>query len=97
MKPDDCPGVDSVLIQIAQAPDPPGHAKQLGLRVKEGKIHVLLILDRDDISFLQEFDVEIGNQLGKQVQAIVPIDRLCDLAKLDAVLAVYLPAQAVPQ
>lgn len=93
----DCPDLDSALLQIVQAPDPLGLAEQLQFRVKGSKIQVLLILDREDTGFLQDFAVEIGTQSGTQVQAFVPIDRLCDLANTDEVLAIRLPAQAVPQ
>ena len=95
-KQDDCPNLESVLFQVEQASDPLGLAKQLQLRVKEDKIQVLIILDQEDASFLQDFDVEIGTQSGARVQAFVPIGQLCDLANAEHVLAVRRPAQAVP-
>ncbi len=64
---------------------------------EDGKIQVVLVLSQEDTGFLKDYDVEIGTQSGTQVQVFVPPDRLCDLAKTDEVLAINLPAQAVPQ
>ena len=97
IKQNECPDLESMLFQIAQAPDPLTLAQQLQLKVKEDKIQVVLILDSEDTSFLQNFEVEIGTQMGTQVQAFVPINQLCALANTAEVLAVRLPAQAVPQ
>jgi hypothetical protein len=93
----DCPDLDSVLFQITQAPDPLDLAEQLGLTVREDRVQVLLILDCEDAGFLRNFEVEIGTQVGTQVQAFVPVDQLCDLANTSEVLAIRLSAQAVPQ
>lgn len=93
----ECPGLDSALVQIIQSPDPVEQARQSLLQVKDGKIQVVLVLSQQDTSFLQGYDVEIGTQSDMQVQAFVPLGRLCDLAKTDEVLAIKLPAQAVTQ
>jgi hypothetical protein len=95
-KQSDCPGLDSLLLQIVQSSDPLDSAEQLHLNVKEDKVQVLLVLDREDVGFLQDFEVEIGTQSGTEVQAFVPISQLCDLANTDEVLAIRVPAQAVP-
>jgi len=92
-----CPDLDSMLFQITQAPDSLDLAEQLQLKVKEDKILVLLILDGEDLDFLQDYGVEVGKQVGTQVQAFVPIDQLCDLANTTEVLSIRPPAQAVPQ
>jgi len=93
----ECPGLDSTLAQVVASPDPLEQARQSLLTVKNDKIQVVLVLSQQDTSFLQDYDVEIGTQSGMQVQVFVPPDRLCDLAKTDEVLAINLPAQAVPQ
>jgi hypothetical protein len=80
-----------------RAPDPTSHAAEVGLRVKDDKIQVLLILDGEDTAFLESVAVELGTQLGNMVQALVPIDRLCEIATLDAVLAIRVPERAIPQ
>lgn len=92
-----CPGLESSLFQITQAPDPIDLANQLQFQVQGNKIQVHLVLDNEDTNCLQEFGVDIGTQSGKQVQAYVPIDRLCELANIEEVLAIRMPAQAVPQ
>jgi hypothetical protein len=93
----DCSGLDSALAQVIASPDPLEQARQSLMTVKDGKIQVVLVLSQEDTTFLQDYEVEIGTQSGTQVQAFVPPDRLCDLAKTDEVLAINLPAQAVPQ
>ena len=93
----DCPGLDSTLAQVAASPDPLAQAKQSLLTVKDGKIQVVLVLSQEDTGFLKDYDVEVGTQLGTQVQAFVPPGQLCDLAKTDEVLAINLPAQAITQ
>jgi hypothetical protein len=93
----DCPGLDSTLARVVASPDPLEQARQSLLTVKDGKIQVVLVLNQEDVGFLQNYDVEIGTQSGTLVQALVPPGQLCDLAKTDEVLAINLPAQAVPQ
>ena len=97
-EPRECPALDSLLYQLTQADDPPLLAEQLGFKVKEDKVQVLLILASEDTDtgFLREFEAEMGTQSGSQVQAFVPIDQLCKLANTDSVLAIRPPAQAFP-
>ncbi len=92
-----CPGVESQLGQIIQAPNPLETAKQLGVRTQGDKVQVLLVLNSDDTKFLQDFEAEVGTQSGTPVQAFVPLSRLCELASTDNVLAIRLPSQAVVQ
>lgn len=96
-EPGDCPGLDSQLFQITQAPDPLNLAEQLQFKVREGKVQVLLILDDEGTDFLSDFEVEMGTQSGTQVQAFVPISQLCDLANTDKVLAIRPLAQVISQ
>jgi hypothetical protein len=92
-----CPKVESQLGQIIQNPNPLETARQLGFRVQGDKIQVLLVLDSENVTFLQDFGVEIGKQAGTQVQAFVPLSRVCELASTDNVLAIRLPGQGVAQ
>jgi hypothetical protein len=85
---EDCPGVDSQLYQITQAPDPQELASQFLVEVENDKIQVLLELADRDITFLQDYDVQTGAQYGTKVQALVPISRLCELASTDRVVAI---------
>jgi hypothetical protein len=54
-----------------------------------------VVLRDEDGGFLEDYEVEVGKQFGTQVQAFVPLSRLCELASLDSVLAIRLPDQAV--
>lgn len=93
-----CEGLDSALSQIVASPDPVAQAAQMLVQVKEGnKIQVALVLSGPDTTFLSAYDVEVGSQSGNNVQAFVPIARLCDLANTEQVLAINLPAQAITQ
>jgi hypothetical protein len=85
---DDCPGVDSQLYQITQAPDPQELARQFLVKVEGDRILVLLDLADQDTAFLQDYGVQAGSQYGTKVQAFVPIGRLCELASTDQVVAI---------
>jgi hypothetical protein len=85
---EDCPGVDSQLYQITQAIDPQEQARQFLVEVEDDRILVLLDLADQDTVFLQDYGVQAGAQYGTKVQAYVPIDRLCELASTDRVLAI---------
>ncbi len=93
--PNDCPKLDSQLFQLTQADDPLAQAEQKGLRVMDGKIQVLFVLVNPDASFLLDYGVELGSQSANQVQGFATIERLCELANLDAVLAIKPPAKAI--
>ena len=93
----DCPGVQSQLAQIVRAPNAVDLAQQLGFKTKEEKIQVLLVLSDPDTAFLEGFEAEVGTQSGNQVQAFVPIDRVCELSGTEQVLAIRLPSGAVGQ
>jgi hypothetical protein len=92
-----CTSLDGVLLSVIVASNPLEMAQALHMQIQDEKIQVMLVLDGADVSFLQEFEVEIGKQSGDQVQAFVPIARLCDLANEERVLAVYPPSQAILQ
>jgi hypothetical protein len=91
----DCPGLESQLYQVAQAKDPLKMAEQIGLILKDEKVQVLFVLEDEETDFLLAYDVELGTQSGNQVQGYAPIERLCELTNLEAVLAIRRPAQPV--
>jgi hypothetical protein len=90
-----CPRLDSQLYQLTQSADPISGAKSLGFTLKDGKVQVLFTLVDADVSFLTAFDVELGTQLGNQVQGFVAIERLCELSGHSSVLAIQPPPRAV--
>jgi hypothetical protein len=93
----DCPGVESQLGQIVGVPNALDVAQRLGVTTKGVKIQVLLVLSDPDVAFLEAFEVEVGTQSGNEVQAFVPIDRVCELANVEQVLAIRLPSGAAGQ
>ncbi|MGQ9677550.1 MAG: hypothetical protein ACUVX1_17955 [Chloroflexota bacterium] len=86
-----------MLIQVVRAPDPLAHARQLRLNVKDDKVQVLLVLDREDVNFLSGYGAEVGTQSGTQAQASVPVNRICEPARTEEVLAIRVPARVIPQ
>lgn len=95
-KQNECPGLDSQLFQLTQANDPQQLAEQLGLKVKDGAVQVLIILNNEDTGFLKDYGVVVGTQSGNQVQAYVLIERLCELVNNESVIAIRLAAQVNP-
>ena len=97
-KKSDCPRLESMLLHLSQAEDPLQLAEQAGLVVRGGKIQVILVLvDPNETGFLKGFDVDVCQKQGSRIQAFVPVEQLCDLARADQVLAVRAPAKAIPQ
>ncbi len=90
-----CPGLDNLLYDLTQAKDPLAQAELAGLTVKDGKVQVLFVLGSEDFSFLKDYGVELGSHSGNQVQGFTSIDKLCELARLDSVLTISLPAKAI--
>lgn len=95
-QPSDCPALDSQLLPLVEAEDALSMAEQLGFPVQDNAIQVLIVLAGEETAFLEEFGAQVGTQSGNEVQAYVPIDRLCDLANSDAVSAVRPVAQPMP-
>ena len=83
-----CPSLDSQLYQLTQSEDPLSMASQMGLKVNDDKVQVLFVLANEDIEFLEDYEVELGTQSGSQVQGYAPIDRLCEIAKIETVLTI---------
>jgi hypothetical protein len=90
-----CPKLDSQLNQLVASADPAAMAASLKLRLKDGKVQVRLLLGQDDPSFLTAYEVELGSQAGQAIQAFVPLDRLCQIANLEQVLAILVPAEGI--
>jgi hypothetical protein len=93
----ECGKLDGIFLPVLEATDPLEMARALKMKVKGEKIQVMIVLDSADTSFLRDFEAEVDKQSGDQVQAYVPIARLCDLANDERVLAVYPPNQAIIQ
>lgn len=90
-----CPKLDSQLNQVVTSSDPLSAAAGLNLRLNDGKVQVLLVLASDEASFLNDFGVEPGSQSGQELQVFIPVDQLCEIAKLNEVLAIRIPNEAI--
>lgn len=92
----ECSNLDNRLYQVFQSSEPSKLAQELNLSVKDGKIRVVIVLDQEESSFLEDFGLEIETQRNRDVQALVPIDQLCNLANTDGVVEIRVPARGLP-
>jgi hypothetical protein len=92
-----CPGVESLLHQALNSNQPLQVLEDLGYSVKEDKIQIVLTLTGENLSFLDQWDVEVGSQSGLQVQVFARAEDICEIARSDSVSFVRLPSLAVPQ
>jgi len=92
-----CKKLSSPLLQVVESADPIQTAQDLGLRVREDQVQVSLVLDSSDTTFLEQAGIDIGGQAGQEIQAFVPISKLCELATHPSVLAIRPASQAVTQ
>jgi hypothetical protein len=95
--PQNCPGVESGLLQILQSENPIEAAEGRGYPTKDGKLQILLVLEKDDLEFLDSWDVEVGSGVGEQVQIFGRPGVICEIAHHENVLAVRLPQLGLPQ
>jgi hypothetical protein len=89
-----CPDLRGSLLQVVESARPAQRAQALGLIVRQDQVQVMLVLDGTDSAFLSQAGIEIGKQKDEQVQAYVPLDKLCELAAHKRVLAIYPASQA---
>jgi hypothetical protein len=90
-----CPGVQSQLLGVVRATDVAAVAKSQGLRLQGERLLVAITLADEATAFLAAYDVEVTGQAGQAVQAWIPVDRMCELARDARVLAIKAPAAAV--
>lgn len=94
-KNEECPELDSKLYQLYLMEDPFETAEQLGFRVEDDKVFVILVLADEETEVPEGFDLEVGTRVGAQVQVFVPFDALCDLANTEEVVAIQQPIEPV--
>jgi hypothetical protein len=92
-----CPELPALLLQVISSRDPAREAQALGLNVLDDSVQVELILDRQEITFLQQAGVKVGKQVDRKVQAYVPLARLCELAADERVESLRPVSQAETQ
>ena len=92
-----CRDLHGPLLQIVESKDPVREAQALGLNVHEDQVQITLVLSIKGSAFLRLSGIDVGKQAGKQIQAYVPISRLCELAADKRVEAIYPVRQAETQ
>jgi hypothetical protein len=94
-KNEECPQLDSKLYELYLLEDPTSRAEQLGFRVEDGKVFVILVLADEETEVPEGFDLDVGTRVGDQVQVFMPFDELCDLANTEEVIAILQPIEPV--
>jgi hypothetical protein len=92
-----CQALHGPLRQVFESKDPTQEAQALGLNVREDQVQITLVLSRQGSAFLRALGVDVGKQTDKQIQAYVPISRLCELAEDKRIEAIYPVSQAETQ
>ncbi|MEM8533085.1 MAG: hypothetical protein AAGF95_19725, partial [Chloroflexota bacterium] len=92
-----CPNVETALLQLIGATESDSSTQHSQLTIQEDQVQVVLVLESEDTSFLENYDVEVGTQSGTEVQAFVTITQICDLANDLQVQAIRVPATAISQ
>jgi hypothetical protein len=96
----ECPYLESHLYDLIVAEDPVGLAQTMGLFYEDGATRVVIQLatHEADISFLSEYGAQVETQTESLVQALVPVEKLCDLSNDPRVRFVRGPhAPTLPQ
>jgi hypothetical protein len=83
-----CVKLEGPLRQVVEAKDPAQAAQALGMPVRENLVQVSLVLDGSDTAFLERAGIDVAKQIGQEIQAFVPLLRLCDLAADERVLVI---------
>jgi hypothetical protein len=91
-----CPRLDSRLRQLVASDRPSEFARTNALDLARGGVRVIIEVSQgDDVP--ERYPLTIEARSGSQIQARVPVDRLCDLAAESSVLRVGPPAARVPE
>lgn len=92
----ECPQLDSQLYQLTKSESPITMAEELGFKVRDNKIQVLLLLVDEETALPKGFNFDVGTRRGAQVNVYAPINELCELANNDAIIAIYPPETTTP-
>lgn len=96
-KPDGCPRLESLLSDIARAPDPLALARQYNLPLDDSnRIQVQITLADSATADVTAYGTVITRQSGTTAQGFAPFDQLCALSNDPAVLMVRVAGQIQP-
>lgn len=89
----ECPHLESRLYDLTVAQDPTDLAQTMGIFYEDDATRVVIQLaaPRTDISFLGEYGAQIKTQTESLVEALVPVEKLCDLSNDPQVKSVREP------
>lgn len=90
-----CPKLDTRLYQLTQSENPSEFAEANKLHFSDGKVRVVIVL-ADTLSIVSsEFHIVSEGQAGNLLQAMVPIDQLCELSEEPYIDFIRPPLQSV--
>ncbi len=90
-----CPRLEDRLYRLTTSPDPEAYARQADLYYSQGRVRVIIELESAEDRVPQLPGLTIESRAGELVQALVPVERLCELAAANGVRLVRSPAQPV--
>jgi hypothetical protein len=93
---EECPTLSSELCQLIRAADPAAFAAGRGLVVVDERVRVEIELLEDPEGVAMGFDLVVEAQYGALLQALAPLQTLCDLANDPRVLLVRAPIPLTP-
>lgn len=92
-----CPNVETALLQLIESIETDVTTQSPQLNIQEDRVQVILVLESEDTSFLQDYAIETGTQSGNEIQAFIAISQICDLANDQQVQAIRVPASVISQ
>lgn len=72
-------------------------AKKQGIYYEDGKVRVIIELEREDSSIPKGYGIEVEVRHGSLVQALVPIEKLHELARAPEVKYIRSPREALTE
>lgn len=91
-----CPKLEDRLYRLAQAQEPAQFAQQTGLHYLEGRVRVVIEMVDLGAAVPTKYPLLVESRSDGLIQALVPLDILCDLSQEPQVKLVRSPLAAVP-
>ncbi len=93
--PQPCPRLEDRLYRLTISQDPEAYARQAGLDYSQGRVRVVIELESAEARAPQLPGLAVEARAERPAQALVPVERLCELAAANGVRLVRAPAQPV--
>ena len=75
------PKLEARLYQLTRSKDPSTFAEASGLYFSDGKVRVIIILAHISSTISSDFQIVPEGQFGDLLQAMVPVDQLCEISE----------------